>query len=629
MIQAKKIHLMRGGKPLFNNASFTIHHGQHIGLTGVNGCGKSTLFSLILGEVQTDSGEVSLPEKFRISHMEQEVKALDQAAIEYVLDGDKVLRTIENSIAIAERKKDNHALADLYDQLSTHDGYTARARAEQLLHGLGFTQNQLLDPVSAFSGGWRMRLNLAKTLMCPSDLLLLDEPTNHLDLDAIFWLESWLKQYQGTLIFISHDRTFLDNVADNIAHIEQQIITLYSGNYSAFERIRAERLALQQSSYEKQQKQKAHLQKFIDRFKAKATKARQAQSRIKALSRMEELAPAHIDSPFSFSFTTSEKMSDPLLSIRKGVIGYDGKPWLTNINLSFHPNNRIGLLGKNGAGKSTLIKALAGEHEILSGHITQGEHLSIGYFAQHQLESLDLEATPLMHIQRLSPNAREQEVRTFLGTFGFIGDKALEPVIGFSGGEQARLALAIIAWKKPNLLLLDEPTNHLDLDMRYALTVALQSFEGAVILISHDRSLIDSVTDELWLVHDNTLTPFNGDLTTYTQWLKEQSTQSTQNDTNRNTLTNKKEQRRLDAEIRKRTQNYQRNVNKLEEQLTKKHDQQSEIETALSAPELYEDSAKTQLLDLLKQQAHLVSDIEQLEEQWMAACEELERVQSL
>lgn len=635
MIQVKNIHLMRGGKPLFHEASLTIHYGQHIGLTGTNGCGKSTLFSLILGTVQTDSGDVYVPEKLRIAHMAQEVEALYQAAIEYVLDGDKTLRTIEKSIAAAELNQDNHALAHLYDQLSTHDGYTARARAEQLLHGLGFSQEKLTQPVSAFSGGWRMRLNLAQTLMCPSDLLLLDEPTNHLDLDAIFWLESWLKQYPGTLIFISHDRTFLDNVADNIAHIEQQTITLYSGNYSTFERTRSERLELQQSSYEKQQKQKAHLQQFIDRFKAKATKARQAQSRIKALSRMEELAPAHIDSPFNFSFTASDKMSDPLLSLRDGVIGYNGQPWLKKITMGFHPNSRIGLLGANGAGKSTLIKALAGEHEILSGHAIQGEHLSIGYFAQHQLESLDLDASPALHIQRLSPKAREQDIRTFLGTFGFHGDKALESVKGFSGGEQARLALALIAWKKPNLLLLDEPTNHLDLDMRYALTVALQSFEGAVVLVSHDRSLIDAVTDELWLIHNNTVTPFNGDLTTYTQWLKEQAnetntknTTDSNENTRQNTQFNRKEQRRLDAENRKRLQSHQRNVSKLETQLTQKQQQQSEVEAALAAPDIYNDSAKPLLLELLQQQAQLTSEIEQLEEQWMIAFEELEVMQS-
>jgi len=618
---------MRGGKPLFHNASMTIHYGQRIGLTGINGCGKSSLFSLILGDIQSDSGDVFVPSKLCIAHMEQEVEALNQPAIEYVLDGDKQLRVIEKSIQEAENSHDNEKLAHLYDKLATHDGYTAKARAEQLLHGLGFSQDKLNLPVSDFSGGWRMRLNLAQTLMCPSDVMLLDEPTNHLDLDAIYWLESWLKQYTGTLLFISHDRVFLDNVANNIAHIEQQKITLYSGNYASYERARTERLALQQSSFEKQKKQKEHLQKFIDRFKAKATKARQAQSRIKALSRMEAIAPAHIHSPFSFTFIANKKMSDPLLTLQKVNLGYSERPWLSNIDINFHPTSRIGLLGPNGAGKSTFIKALAGEIPLLSGDMIEGENLSIGYFAQHQLESLDLNASPHLHIQRLSPDAKEQDIRTFLGGFAFHGDKALEAVKGFSGGEQARLALAIIAWKRPNLLLLDEPTNHLDLDMRYALTVALQSFEGAVVLISHDRSLIDAVTDELWLVYNHEVTLFNGDLLAYTQWIKDQEVSEESKYKQETTSSNRKEQRRVEAKNRKILQTYQKEVNTLEKELTEKQIKCTEVEAALAAPELYTDSEKDRLLSLLQQQSDLKEAINELEGKWMNAIENLENQQ--
>ncbi len=632
MIQIKNIDLTLYGKLLFRGASLTVHSGEHVGLTGNNGCGKSTLFGLIMHKFQVDAGDVYVPDKLTIAHMAQEVKALSQPAIDYVLDGDKTFRNIERLIKKAEINEDNDALADLYDQYSVHNGYTANARAEQLLHGLGFKQDQINKPVNDFSGGWRMRLNLAQTLMCPSDLLLLDEPTNHLDLDAIYWLESWLKQYQGTLIFISHDKIFLDKVADNISHIEHKKITLYTGNYSAFEKARAEKLALQQSLYDKQQRQKAHLQQFIDRFKAKATKARQAQSRIKALSRMEEMVPAHVNSPFSFTFVASDKMSDPLLSIRDGVIGYNKEPWLKNINISLHPYSRIGLLGPNGAGKSTLIKSLVNDDLFLSGGVTKGEHLSVGYFSQHQLESLDLDASPTLHIQRLSPEAREQEVRDFLGSFDFHGDKALELVSGFSGGEQVRLAIAIIAWKKPNLLLLDEPTNHLDLDMRYALTIALQAFEGAVVLIAHDRSLLEAVTEELWLVHNNTASRFDGDLNTYAQWLKDHAKKKSKVSCGEKNFSpakgkyDKKKQRRMMAEDRKKTQSILSRIKSIEESLALSQAELSKTEKLLGDSELYSDDQKQELSVLLEKQSVLTQTVLNLEDEWVGVNEILEQM---
>lgn len=626
MIQFNGIQLIRGGKILFDEASFSVYDGQHIGLTGINGSGKSSLFALIKGEIQCDRGDVDIPASLRIAHMAQEVEALTQPAVEYVLDGDKNLRATERAIHQAETEDDHHALAHLYDQLCVQDGYTARTRAEQLLHGLGFSQKQLENPVKSFSGGWRVRLNLAQTLMMPSDLLLLDEPTNHLDLEAIIWLESWLKQYKGTLIFISHDRAFLDKVANNILHTERQTITLYSGNYSAFERIRAAKLALQQSTYEKQQRQQAHLQQFIDRFKAKATKAKQAQSRIKMLEKMEEVAPAHVDSPFNFTFKASEKMSDPLLAVRNGVIGYNDKPWLKNIKINFHPDSRIGLLGANGAGKSTLIKAIAGEHDFLSGNVTQGEHLRIGYFAQHQLESLDPEASARLHIQRISSTAREQEIRNFLGRFAFHGDKVLEAVKNFSGGEQARLALAIIAWKQPNLLLLDEPTNHLDLEMRYALTIALQSFTGAVVLISHDRSLIEAVVDEFYLVHDNTLTPFDGDLHSYAKWLKDQSSTTRKKNSQAKKKAPSKDKSTPTKEVdnSKHLQKNQHKLKKLEDALSQKHQSLEAIHLLLEKPELYHESQQDELKKLLQQQSAVKEEIESLEAQWLEISEIME-----
>ena len=633
MINLNSVSLLRSGKPLLEDTSTIIHHGQHVGLVGSNGCGKSSLLALLMGELHPDQGDISIDAGRGIAHMAQEVEALDQQAVEYVLDGDVQLRHIEKSIEAAEKNEQHEKLAELHEQLLQADGYTARSRAEQLLHGLGFSHDQVTKNVRDFSGGWRMRLNLARTLMCPSDILFLDEPTNHLDLDAIVWLEGFLKRYAGTLIVISHDRDFLDEVINVTIHIENKKLNNYKGNYSAFERMRAERLQQQQAAFEKQQKQRAHMEKFVERFRAKATKAKQAQSRLKALARLEDIAPAHVDSPFTFSFPAPDKMSSPLLTLDRAELGYAGKPML-KLKLSILPGSRIGLLGANGAGKSTLIRTLANELSLISGERHDGEHLKIGYFAQHQLEELDPHASPFLHLQRISPDAREQELRNFLGGFGFHGDKALETIEGFSGGEQARLALAIVAWQKPNLLLLDEPTNHLDLEMRHALTMALQMFEGAMVLVSHDRNLLRSTTDDLFLVHDGRMDHFEGDLDDYSRWLLEQK-QEAKNESSdepaavaEHSAQARKEQKRLAAERRKQLRPLKKKVEELEKKLDKQQSELVKVEEELADPAIYEGANKDRLKTLLDQQASLKKVVAEIEEQWMEALEELELMES-
>ncbi len=632
MITLSSVSLLRSGKVLLEDASATIHAGQHVGLVGANGCGKSSLLAMLTGGLHPDKGNLSFDVGRGLAHMAQEIDALDRNAVEYVLDGDQQLRTIEQNMAAAEAGNKHERLAELHEQLLLADGYTARSRAEQLLHGLGFSHQELGKNVRDFSGGWRMRLNLAKTLMCPSDIMLLDEPTNHLDLDAIVWLEGYLQRYTGTLLVISHDRDFLDAVSQYTLHIEHQRLNEYKGNYSAFERMRAERLQQQQAAFEKQQKQRAHMERFVERFRAKATKAKQAQSRLKALARLEDIAPAHVDSPFSFSFPEADKMSSPLLTLEKAELGYKDKT-LLKLKMSILPGSRIGLLGANGAGKSTLIRSLAGELPLISGKMHKGEHLSIGYFAQHQLESIDPQASPLLHLQRLSPEAREQELRNFLGGFGFHGDKALDKTEGFSGGEKARLALAIIGWQKPNLLLLDEPTNHLDLDMRLALTLALQSFEGAMILVSHDRNLIKSTTDELFLVHDGGMETYQGDLDDYSDWLiqqrqQERNEQKTIREPSEYSAQQRKEQKRLEAERRKMLRPAKQKVHKLEAALEKLQEQLSGVEAALADPDIYADSAKDTLKTLLDQQISLKQQASETEDHWMEALEELETLEA-
>ena len=634
MIRIESLTLQRGPLRLLENANLTLHPGQKVGILGTNGAGKSSLFALMRGELTTDAGSCSLPEDWRIAHMQQEIENLERRAVDYVLDGDIRLRQIESRLSDAQEREDAHALGTLYAELEAHDGFSADSRARTLLAGLGFSSEQCEALVGDFSGGWRMRLNLAQALMCPSDLLLLDEPTNHLDLDAILWLEDWLRAYPGTLILISHDRDFLDAVVEHIVHVEGRQLTLYRGGYTQFERTRAERLTQQQAAFEKQQAEREHMQKYIARFRAQATKAKQAQSRIKALERMETLTAAHIDSPFSFSFREADHQSSPLVDLHQGVLGYGSTQILEQVKLQLVPGARIGVLGPNGAGKSTLIKTLAGTLPLMGGEMKTGEHLAIGYFAQHQLDSLDAKASPLLHLARIAPLEREQSLRNFLGGFDFHGARAEEPVLNFSGGEKARLALALIAWQKPNLLLLDEPTNHLDMEMRHALTLALQRFEGAMLLVSHDRALIRDTTDELWLVADGRLQTYNDDLDTYTKWLARfrQQQQEEQKAANGNAITiddrpDAKTQRREAAERRQRLAPMKKAIEKLEKELAKAQAELAEIESELADTNLYAADRKDQLKQVLARQASCTQKVEELEERWLEGHEELEALE--
>src|SRR5690554_5598510 len=623
MIELNKISLQRGINTLLKDASIRINDGQKIAIIGPNGAGKSSLFALLTGELGLDSGELNMPPKWRISHMRQEVDASNRTALDYTMDGDSIFRDLEQKIANAANDSD---LAHWLSEMDNHQGYNVPVKAQQLLHGLGFSQDELNKPVNSFSGGWRIRLNLANALMMPSDLLLLDEPTNHLDLEATLWLEQWLKGYQGTLIFISHDRDFIDSVASHIVHFHQQQLTLYPGNYSAYERIRAEKLAQQQSQYEKQQERVAEIEKFVARFRAKATKAKQAQSRLKELQRMELIAPAHVDSPFKFEFPCHEKMSAPLLAIDNANLGYGDTVILPNVKLSIVPGHRIGLLGPNGAGKSTLLKTLCNEIPMLSGERNDGEHLRIGYFAQHQLEALDTDASGALLLQRLRPQASEQEIRNFLGGFGFHGDKALEVIAPFSGGEKARMALACVAWLTPNLLIMDEPTNHLDIEMRSALTMALQYFPGAIVIVSHDRHLLKATVDEYWLVDQGKISVFDGDLEDYHAYIVQRpdvkSTESS-NDSAKPSI-DRKEQKRLEAEKRQRLAPLRKKQQTAEKQMETLQAKLSDIEESMADTSLYEAARKDELQKLLQNQAQLKSELEESEMLWMELSEELE-----
>jgi len=629
MLKFTNLSLRRGPREILQDIDLTIHNGQKVGITGSNGVGKSSLFALILGHLHADAGDIFVPNNLVISHVAQETPALDTTAIEYVLDGDVQLRQLEEQIKKAEENNHGETLAHLYSEMEAIDGYTAKSRAATLLSGLGFTTEQEDFAIKQFSGGWRMRLNLAQALMCRSDILLLDEPTNHLDLDAVIWLETWLKNYKGTLLLISHDRDFLDNVAEHIAHIENQTITLYSGNYSAFEVRRAEYLSSQQSAYEKQQREVQHMHKFVERFRAKATKAKQAQSRIKALERMELIAPAHIDSPFNFHFREADKMPNPLVTIDEAAIGYTDEPLLSRIRLNIHPGDRIGLLGHNGAGKSTLIKLLSGELKVLKGEFTPAKELNIGYFAQHQLEQLDFEASPLLHLQRIDPKATESDLRKYLGGFAFNNDMAIEPVAPLSGGEKARLVLALVVYQKPNLLLLDEPTNHLDLEMRHALTVAMQEYEGAMIIVSHDRHLLRTVTDNLLLVDHGKVVPFDGTLDDYRTWLSQQSKKESSVESNdkfnNNGDVNKKQIRQNSAEKRKLLKPLQNKLKKLEKQMEELTLTKESLEEKLADNEIYSEINKEILRSLLEEQGKVDSSLQQVEIDWLEVSEELER----
>ncbi len=665
MIRFQQVSLMRGIKPLLDNVDVTLNPGDKIGLIGANGAGKSSLFGLLRGELHADQGEIDFPSKWRMAYVAQETPALDRPALEYAIDGDVTLRRLEDELAFLESEPESAAngtlIGELYSALADADAYTVRSRGEQLLTGLGFTLEQMQQPVASFSGGWRMRLNLAQALMCPSDLLLLDEPTNHLDLDAIIWLEDWLKRYPGTLIIISHDRDFLDGVVNVIVHIDERKLKRYSGNYSSFERQRAAQMILAQGALEKQTRQRAHLESFINRFKAQASKARQAQSRMKALAKMEELAPLRAAAEFSFEFREPLNAPNPLLVMEHVNAGYriesetdhsvTEKTIVSGINFSLQIGQRIGLLGVNGAGKSTLIKTIAGELKPLTGDSQFGKGLAIGYFAQHQVEMLRHEESPLWHLGRIAPNVREQELRNFLGSFNFNGQMVTSKIAPFSGGEKARLALALIVWQRPNLLLLDEPTNHLDLETREALTMALAQFEGTLVVVSHDRHLLRATTDQFIIVADGKLQPFDGDLDDYRDWLFK--TKLAAKTTGSGTAlpavsaksasvvasiaapgtsasgTDKREQKRLEAEDRQklaaRKKPIESKIKKLEEQIAKRNAQKAVVDARLADPEMYDSANKKELKTLLADQAYYAKELEQLEAEWLEQQEALEQ----
>ncbi len=633
MIQFRNLRLARGVKTLIEGASLQIHPGWKVGLTGANGCGKSSLFALLRGDLHQDSGDLEIPAAWTIAHVAQETPALARPAIDYVLDGDAELRRIEAALEAAEAAHDGEEIGHLHGRLQEIGGYAARARAAALLDGLGFSGPDIERPVADFSGGWRMRLNLAQALMCRSDLLLLDEPTNHLDLDAVIWLEQWLGDYRGTLVLISHDRDFLDAVVNQIAHIEFQRLTLYSGGYSDFERQLAEKLSQQQALFEKQQRERAHLQKYVDRFRAQATKARQAQSRIKALERMETIAAAHIDTPFSFSFRECGAAPDPLLQIEDAAVGYADKPILAGMKLTIRPGERIGLLGRNGAGKSTLIKLLSGGLKPTAGERREGKGLALGYFAQHALESLRHEESPLQHMLRLDPQTREQELRDYIGGFDFRGDMATTPCGPFSGGEKSRLALALLIWGKPNLLLLDEPTNHLDLEMRHALTLALQDYEGGMVIVSHDRALLRATCDRFLLVDDGRLQPFDGDLDDYKAWLAQKRSAdaaAAQCPDKAADKASRKAEREAAAADRQARLAARRPLLKELEQLDKKlvpwNAEKAKLDERLADPDLYTGPDAGEVPKLLKRQAELTEKIDEAELRWLELHEALEAI---
>jgi len=663
MIRLTALTLIRGAKPLLEAADLTLNPGEKVGLIGANGSGKSSLFALLRNELQPDAGDAFFPSSWRVAHVAQETPALERPALDYAIDGDTHLRRLEAELADAEARHDGHRIGELHAALADADAYTVRSRGEQLLTGLGFSHDQMNLPVASFSGGWRMRLNLAQALMSPSDLLLLDEPTNHLDLDAILWVEDWLKRYPGTLIIISHDRDFLDGVVNVIAHIDERKLKRYGGNYSQFEKQRAINLSLNQATFEKQSRERAHLQSFIDRFKAKASKAKQAQSRMKMLAKMEDLAPIHAAAAFQFEFREPDRAPNPLLVLEEVVAGYTAplppagegaKPILRDINLNLQAGQRIGLLGVNGAGKSTLIKTIAGELPPLTGDAHWGKGLAIGYFAQHQVEMLRHDQSPLWHLAKIAPTVREQELRNFLGGFNFPGTMVSSPIAPFSGGEKARLALALIVWQKPNLLLLDEPTNHLDLETREALTVALAQFEGTLVLVSHDRHLLRATTEEFLIVADGSLKPFDGDLDDYRDWLfktklavakpakpakpgktePEPAARMSPSEIRESapepvlSTAERKEQKRQEAEIRQRLSTQKKpietRIKRLEEKMAKANARKADLDAQLADPAIYAEANKEAVKAHLFEQATLAKELEQLEGEWLEQQAELE-----
>ena len=618
MLSFNNLELVLGGKTLFDDVSLTIHHHQKVGLVGANGTGKTSLFKIIKKEIEVDQSTVSFPSDLRISYLAQEVKGTDEIALDYVLSGDSNLIDIQKKIENAEIEENYEILGELYEVYSSLDGYSAKSKAEQLMVGLGFKSDDFDKPLKDFSGGWRVRLNLAKTLMQPSDLMLLDEPTNHLDLDAILWLSNWIKSFKGALILISHDRDFLDDCVSYVAHLYQQSIELYSGNYSQFEILRAAKMAEIQSNFIKQQKEVAHMQSFINRFKAKATKARQAQSRVKALEKMELIAPAHIDSPFNFTISETDKISNPLVTLNRAGLGYS-EPILSNVGFTICPGDRIGLLGPNGAGKSTLIKSIVGTLPILDGDRETGTNIKVGYFSQHQVDDLDLSISAFVHIQRLDETKTEKQIRTYLGGFAFKGDKVKDPIRLFSGGEKARLAFAIISYQKPNILLMDEPTNHLDMEMRHALTVAIQTFKGAILLISHDRHLLNSSVDTFYLVDKGALEIFDGDLDDYKNYILDIKSSESKESKKKKPIN---ETPKEDNSQKIKTLNS--GISKLDKRLFRLNTKLAEANNKLADPELYSDGSSVDLQDLIRNQLELTNEIEAAEKEWMDKAAELD-----
>ena len=637
MIFFNDLTLKRGVTVLLEHANASINPGQKVGLVGKNGCGKSSLLSLLKGEMSSEGGEVKYPAAWSLAWVNQETPALDVSALDYVIQGDREYIQLMAELEQANIQNDGNQIALLHAKLDTIDAWTIQSRAATLLHGLGFENEQLQSAVKSFSGGWRMRLNLAQALICRSDLLLLDEPTNHLDLDAVIWLERWLSRYPGTLILISHDRDFLDPVVSKIIHIEQQQLNEYSGDYSSFEIQRATKLAQQNALYRQQQQKVEHLQSYIDRFRAKASKAKQAQSRIRALERMELIAPAYIDNPFKFEFRAPLSLPNPIVSMEKVSAGYADKTVLQSVKLNLVPGSRIGLLGRNGAGKSTLIKLLAEEIAPQNGVVQLAKGVQLGYFAQHQLDTLRADETALGHLARLAPQQTEQQLRDYLGGFAFHGDKVKQAVSSFSGGEKARLVLALLVWQRPNLLLLDEPTNHLDLDMRQALTEALVDYQGSLVVVSHDRSLSRNTVHDFYLVHDHKVEDFDGDLEDYQKWLNDSANQAnTKQIDNKNEAVesavqpenslNRKEQKRLEAELRQQTAPLRKKIQQLEIQLDKWTQQTAEIESQLADTALYSEENKARLTALLSEQTNAKKQQEQVEFDWLDAQQQLEEM---
>jgi len=622
MISASNLSLRRGPRVLLEDVTFTIHPGWHVGFIGRNGTGKSTLFSAILGELAPDKGNLSSLKNFAVATVAQETPSLPDLAIEFALDGDVELRELERRLVKAEHAVDIEKISAIHERLNQIGGYAARARAASLLDGLGFSQEAQNRPIASFSGGWRMRLNLARALMCRSDVLLLDEPTNHLDLDAVIWLQGWLASYPGTLLCISHDREFLDAITTHTLHLEGIKATLYTGNYSQFERQRAEKMTLQSSAYEKQQKQIAHLQKFINRFRASATKATQAQSRVKTLERMELVAAVHADSEFSFEFATPDRLPSPMIRFDDVACGYGETVILKNVRLLIAPGERIGLLGPNGAGKSTLVQTIAGAIPALKGDAMRDGYLRVGYFAQHTTDALDPDASPMLHLRRIDPAATELSLRTYLGGFNFRGDRVYEPVGPFSGGEKARLALAMVVYQKPNLLLLDEPTNHLDLDMRHALETALLDFTGAVILVSHDRHLLTSTCEQLLLVADGACKVFAGDLDDYTKWLNSRG-QSNKNKEKEKAKEKAKPVRSAE-ELAAQAKPLREQIRKLDAQMQKLQKELTTLDGKLADPALYDAAKRSEVQRLQQDQKDRRAALASAEEAWLAASEQLE-----